>query len=114
MQFRWMRLILALVVFAPGATVAANNLSRTASLIGTWKCATARDHTQLHVTFRADGTVVGHTKEKHLAGKYVQEGDSLSIVGDDQVIAASSLRLDQKVAAANLLNGDQISCRRLK
>lgn len=109
------RLCLLLVPLAIGteATAATNDLP-SSTLVGSWKCATVRDHMKLRVTFLANGTVVGHTQDKNLAGRYVREGDGLSITGSDQVIMASSLQVADRVASANLLNGDQISCRRLK
>lgn len=83
-------------------------------MVGTWRCAAVKEHAQLQVTFRVDGTVTGRSKDKRIAGRYFQERDNLSIVAPDQVIAASSLQVDHKIASANLVNGDQISCRKLK
>lgn len=113
MRIAWMW-VLALVALVTAPMAAANDASATPSLVGTWKCATSRDHMKMHVTFLANGTVVGRTSEKHLAGRYVQEGNALSITGDDEVILASSLQVASASASANLLNGDQISCHRLK
>ena len=115
MRFGWTRVAVTLLLLsAQGAMAEASNFMHHATLLGTWNCATARDHAEMLVTFRLDGTVVGHSKDKSLAGRYVQEGDSLSIVGSDQVIAPSSLQIVPRSASASLLNGDQINCRRIK
>jgi hypothetical protein len=66
------------------------------------------------MTFAPNGTVSGEAAGKPLSGTYVVLNGNLTVAAGGQFMATSSLLIGARTASATLINGDSITCRRLR